>query len=358
METTAKAYGKILVFGAYSILEPGNIGLVANVDKGTKITVTETDSGRIVFDLKNFKISVYGRVKGHKLKLEKNPEELKFIKSAVERTFEYLKYKRIKIKDVSLLSINDPELYLGKKQKTGLGSSATATVATVAAMLEEHGINDKELVYKISRYAHYKSQGKLGSGFDIASACHGSHFFISEEENLDREFIEYVESDYKKNIQEFYWPLSITPIIAFTGKAASTPKLVNKVLKFKKHHLEKYNEFMKEYNTINLKCQRAFQLNNVQEIVYYLEKSWDYRKKLGEMANARIEPRKITKLLETIKKEGVLTAGLLGAGGGDSIIALYPANTDKEKILDILDDIWLTVFDDLKIVSKPYEFLT
>ena len=84
MEVSVKAYGKVLIFGAYSILEPGNIGLVVNIDKGTTATAQETQSGRVIIDLQNFQIQVYGVVRDGKLELTKNPEIVRFIENAVK----------------------------------------------------------------------------------------------------------------------------------------------------------------------------------------------------------------------------------------------------------------------------------
>ncbi len=146
METEVRTYGKLLIFGSYSILEPGNIGLVVNVDKGTTTKIEETKTGQIVLDIKNFDISVSGTLDGHKINLKKEHDTISFIKNAVEYAFKYLNSKGIKIKEIKLTSINDPELYITRKLKTGFGSSATSTVGAVAAVLALHGINDKKIV--------------------------------------------------------------------------------------------------------------------------------------------------------------------------------------------------------------------
>lgn len=349
-----RTYGKLLLFGAYAILEPGNIGLVVNVNKGTTTKIEETKSGQVVLDMKNFDISVSGTVDGHKLNLRKEHDEVEFVKKAVEYSFKYLNHKHIKIKDIKITSINDPELFITRKLKTGFGSSATSTVGVVAAVLALHGITDKKIVYKISKYSHYKSQGDLGSGYDVSAACFGSHFFMSEENNMSN-FLEYVESEHNLLKEDFFWPQTLIPLIIFTGKSASTINLVSRIREYKQRKPREYEKFMLEYNNINIKCKEAFELNNIDNIKKYLEMSWEFRKTLGEMAKANIEDTRTTNLIDNLKSNGAYTAGLLGAGGGDSILVLCLNEQEKQNIKEMCENTGLVVLDNSKIVNQGYE---
>jgi len=355
MEASVKAYGKILVVGGYSILEPGNVGLVVNVNKGTTTSVQETQTGRIVIDLSNFQISVYGYVQGHKLQLKHNPEELKFIKSAVENTFKYLNYKSVRLRDIRLMSYNDAEL-THEKLKTGLGSSATATVSTVASILRLHDIEDIDLVYKIARYSHHEAQGS-GSGFDVSASCYGSEFFVSQGELGDMDFIDYINSDIKLVKEEYEWPYFLLPVVAFTGQSASTKKFVEHVMKYKNKHPTEYAEFMKDYNDLNMEVRKYMHGSDPKKIKFYLELSWKTRKKLGELAGVEIEPEKYTKLINEINENGALTCGLTGAGGGDSLLALCTSTEDKNYMITFMKSKGLTVLDGLEIGRIPYEIV-
>ena len=357
MEAAAKAYGKILVFGAYAILEPGNVGLVVNVNKGTTTSVQETDSGKIVIDLSNFEIVVQGIIKNNKLCLDKDPDTIKFIKKAVEYSYQYIQNKRLRIKDVRVISYNDPELSINKNLKTGFGSSATSTVSTVAALLKIHDIDDRQTVYKISRYAHYKAQGDSGSGFDISCACTGSHFFLSDFTPLDENFNKYMTTDKPLIRLEFDWPHTLIPVLVFTGVPASTTELVKKVNEFKETNFYQYKKFMYEYNQTNLAAKTAFDENYLNRIKFFLEKSWDLRKQLGKMAKAPIEPEPMSHLIEEMKKHGALIAGLTGAGGGDSILAICKSNEDKDELIKFLDRLKLNVMDEIQIINKEYEII-
>lgn len=77
--------------------------------------------------------------------------------------------------------------------KTGLGSSAAMTTAVVAALLhylgvvdlsspkdqqQENDTGDLDTVHIIAQTAHCIAQGKVGSGFDVASAVYGSQRYV------------------------------------------------------------------------------------------------------------------------------------------------------------------------------------
>lgn len=76
---------------------------------------------------------------------------------------------------------------ISQVNKTGLGSSAAMVTAVVASLLRFFGIvecessafmpEDMAIIEKIAHCCHCIAQGKIGSGFDISSACHGSHSY-------------------------------------------------------------------------------------------------------------------------------------------------------------------------------------
>jgi ERG8-type phosphomevalonate kinase len=346
MEITSTAYGKILVFGGYNILEPGHVGLVLSVNKGTTTTVKETQTGKILFDLKNFKITVSGYKKEHKLFFKKDYEVINFLKNAVEYTYKYLKTKEIKLKDIELISENDSELIYGKK-KTGFGSSATATVSAIDAILKLHGIDDKDVVFKIARYSHYKSQGS-GSGFDVSCAVYGSQFFYSSKFEYQN-FEDYMDSEYKPNYEIFYYPVKLIPILIFTGKSASTKKLVDKVLKYKQKEPEEYSILMDKYNKINKDLKNAFILNDFKKIKINLNKVQEILIYLSNKSKANIVPDNIIKLIDNLNQNGAYATSILGAGGGDSILVFCLDRDNEDKILNYCKKNNYYVFKGLKI---------
>lgn len=73
-------------------------------------------------------------------------------------------------------------LYLDSISKTGLGSSAALVTSLTAALLAFFGLiepssvlssESSSLVHNLSQLVHCKAQGKVGSGFDVATAIYG-----------------------------------------------------------------------------------------------------------------------------------------------------------------------------------------
>ena len=132
---------------------------------------------------------------------------------------------------------------------------------------------------------------------------------------------------------------------------------VFKVIEYKKKSPDEYRKFMYEYNQANLAAKLAFELNQIDRIKYTLEKSWHLRKQLGKIAGAPIEDDNLTRLMSDMKKNGAFTAGLIGAGGGDTILALTTSQHERKKLLAFLDDNNLEVLDDISFTNKGYEIV-
>jgi len=306
-ESIVKAYGKVLVYGGYGILENGT-GLVVNVDKGTTTRAMFSDKDKIIT---------------HGIKNQK------FAKAAIETAKDYLKSN----KKILIESVNDKELN-PNKNKSGFGSSATAVVSIIAAILDLHGreintIAGRNLVCRLAKEAHSKAQGKIGSGFDISAACFGSQFFS------------------KKRIEKAEWPNWKT-VLAFTGKSASTTCLVRKINDYKKNNNKKYYKIINKCNKINKEAK--FNIKKIEE-------SQRLRKELGEKAKADIETNSQTKILQEAKEHGALFAVLPGAGGGDTILAVCKTEKERKKAINYFKKKKMHVFERVNIADKPYEIL-
>jgi mevalonate kinase len=170
------------------------------------------------------------------------------------------------------------------------------------------------------------------------------------------DFMSYFNNPLALKIIPYLWPKSLFPVLIFTGESASTKDLVKKVLDYKNANLNEYVDFMKRYNSANLQAKLAFEKSSLHDIKNCLEESWSMRKKLGVMAGADIESGEYTRLITELKKNGAFTAGLIGAGGGDSILALCREEDDKKRLLAFLDPGNMHYLDGISLVSKPYRW--
>jgi len=83
----------------------------------------------------------------------------------------------------------DPDTGKVVVHKTGLGSSAALTTSLVGALVhyfrysqqQQHDEMKKSslstMIHNLAQICHCHAQGKVGSGFDVSAACHGSHVY-------------------------------------------------------------------------------------------------------------------------------------------------------------------------------------
>ncbi|XP_018686106.2 phosphomevalonate kinase, peroxisomal isoform X2 [Musa acuminata AAA Group] len=243
--------------------------------------------------------------------------------------------------------------------KTGLGSSAAMTASVVAALLHYLGVvslplsekslghgnaanSDLDLVHIIAQSAHCIAQGKIGSGFDISAAVYGSQQYVRFSPAV----------------------LSSAQLLGEPGTGgSSTPSMVGSVKQWQKSDPQKSQETWKRiasansmleeqlknlsklaadywdaYSHIISSCSRHahgmwMQLVNdqYQEFVVksligarnaFLEIRLHMRE-MGKAAGVPIEPESQTRLLDaTMNLDGVLLAGVPGAGGFDAVFAI------------------------------------
>ena len=172
--------------------------------------------------------------------------------------------------------------------------------------------------------------------------------------NVGRNFFNYVNSETDASLEKFDFPKKLESLIIFTGQSASTKKLIDLAFKLKQENKPAYLNFMTSYNNINLKLKNAFLQEDLVQIKLLLEKSWEKRKALGEIAKTEIESNYISELIKKFKKNGALTAGLVGAGGGDSILAIFQNKDKKNQLANFARKNNLIVFDNINTLSKKF----
>ncbi|XP_055820986.1 phosphomevalonate kinase, peroxisomal isoform X2 [Solanum dulcamara] len=250
--------------------------------------------------------------------------------------------------------------------KTGLGSSAAMTTAVVAALLHYLGVvnlsslaedqllgkkdvAELDVVHVIAQTAHCIAQGKVGSGFDVSSAVYGSQRYIRFSPEV----------------------LSSAQLLGEPGcGGSSTPSMVGAVKKWQRsdpqdsvetwRRLSEGNSSLEAYlNTLSKLAERHYnsyeciinacsllpaekwleraneptQAEIVKELLGARDAMLRIRyqmRKMGEAAGIPIEPELQSQLLDaTMNMEGVLLAGIPGAGGFDAVFAVSLGTSSK-----------------------------
>ncbi len=343
------APGKLFLSGEWAVLEIGNPGLVAAVNK--RVFAELDESNKISITIDDFNIKNLGAIfDGKEIRFEKELDEkesegTQFIKGAIETTLKYLgdgAKKAFKIHSWGEQSHVEIE---GQVKKIGFGSSAAAVVATVAGILALNGeditrkdIRDK--IYKLSAISHYFTQGKVGSAFDVAASTYGGVFVyqrfdprwlvdkldagVSVKEVVDQEWPSF-------KAEPLVIPDGFRLIVGWTKESASTSAMVKQLNEWAKTNQDEYKRLYDNIANIVRGLIPAWKEGNKEKILELLRKNEDSLRELGQKSGVNIETQNLRKLSEIANQNGA-AGKLSGAGGGDCGIAVCFDPETEEKV--------------------------
>ncbi|KAH3680461.1 hypothetical protein WICMUC_000301 [Wickerhamomyces mucosus] len=266
--------------------------------------------------------------------------------------------------------------------KTGLGSSAgLVTVLTTSLLsfywntLDIKSLEHLEIIHNLAQVAHCQAQGKVGSGFDVAAATFGSIVykrfdpsFINDlatdltKEEQHKEISKVVKLDWGIKNDRVALPKGIRLVMGDIKGGSNTPKLVSKVLQWRKddpesekiysalnesnmklvESLSKINNLVKtspeqytdilstikELSSSEILSETDLKLIPFQEVIESTSKIRSNFRVITERSGAEIEPQPQTILLDECNKiKGVLSGVVPGAGGYDAISLLVEENS-------------------------------
>lgn len=266
--------------------------------------------------------------------------------------------------------------------KTGLGSSAGLVTVVVTALLAHFtGSVDQNLVHNLAQVAHCYAQKKVGSGFDVATAVYGSIVYRRfSPVSLDELFREENPEIYRKKLVDLAnaeWNFTHTPcalpprirlLMGDIAGGSETPKLVSKVLQWKKNKPEESTPLYRSLDAANEELMEA--LTNLHDFHrqnaalynaaadYFLAisvaeqngvaRKEDYApfyklvdaikhiranlKKLTVLCGADIEPDSQTALLDRCNMLAGSLGGVVPGAGGFDAISLLVVDSAVEKI--------------------------
>lgn len=357
----AKAPGKVLWLGGYSVLERPNIGYVTAIDAYVHANVNLLEgSNEVHINAPDFNLEMAGTLdpKTGKINIERT-KELNLLITTAEISLSYVISRGFRPNGISIETRNDKAFAYRissngsnkKVSKSGMGSSSAVTVALVAAILKSYGLdtNENDALHKIAQLSHNVATGKIGSGFDIAAATYGSILYSRYSPAMIAGFPQNFTIDDVASIVDKKWDYKIKGVnfpgifrasmANFINEAAITTSLVGVVNEFKKRNPHEYESIITEINDSAEKAVVALSkiknengTHDIEEFIDNFERSRLATRKLGELSGAEIEPADTTKLIEESKKEGALVARLPGAGGKDSVVAISKGDDEAERL--------------------------
>ncbi|KAJ5098716.1 Phosphomevalonate kinase eukaryotic [Penicillium argentinense] len=247
---------------------------------------------------------------------------------------------------------------LFEAHKTGLGSSAALVTALVSALVihrtmqaEDLG-NGRDKLHNLAQAAHCAAQGKVGSGFDVASAVYGSCLYkrftpaILEsvgdvgttgfEERLFR-IVEDVDPEHPWDTEcvdfGMQLPRGMQMVLCDVECGSQTPSMVKKVLEWRKNSrreadilwagLQNNNERLRQELKRLAQHPDAITDTDFSEISTFIQRSRVHLRTMTSQTGVPIEPKVQTELLDRITElDGVIGGVVPGAGGYDAIALL------------------------------------
>ena len=262
---------------------------------------------------------------------------------------------------------------ISKAHKTGLGSSAALVTSFTAALLSYYLPSDvfdlttefsKRRLHNLAQAAHCAAQGKVGSGFDVASAVYGSCLyrrfspsillesadpgskgFTAALRNLVEESGEVGSWDTEILRDAVKIPKGLRLVMCDVSCGSQTPGMVKKVLAWRKANPQEADEAWTELHAANesltseLKAMaesaQSFGLERLQQCFTRIRRGI---RLMSERSGVPIEPPSQTELLDACEAvPGVVGGVVPGAGGYDAISLIIEdkgqAISNLEKLL-------------------------
>ncbi|XAR70692.1 Phosphomevalonate kinase [Bertholletia excelsa] len=250
---------------------------------------------------------------------------------------------------------------------------------------ERENTTNLDMVHVIAQTAHCIAQGKVGSGFDVSSAVYGSQLYVrfspevlssaqdfGKGKALEEVIGDVLNCKWDHERTKFSLPPLMNLLLGEPGSGgSSTVSMVGAVKKWQKSEPEKAQESWRKLSNANLALERTLNMlsqmakehwqsykstiNNCSklrsekwidqtsgpkeaEIVKTLLGARDamleircHMRLMGEAAGIPIEPESQTRLLDTtMNMEGVILAGVPGAGGFDAVFAVILGDSSSK----------------------------
>mmetsp|Transcript_37671 Transcript_37671/g.78917 ORF Transcript_37671/g.78917 Transcript_37671/m.78917 type:complete len:494 (-) Transcript_37671:400-1881(-) len=300
----------------------------------------------------------------------------------------------------------DPETGKVVVHKTGLGSSAALTTSLVGALVHFFRKDSQEgkalsgIIHNLAQICHCHAQGKVGSGFDVSAACHGTHVYrrfpkcllpdllqqldhFEKETSTDTDTQHVILSEtVKRSVELVPWkedmvtqlnlPSDLQLLLADVRGGSESPSMARTVLKWKSGEQSKNDanevphwsalsrlnpkivesilslskeaaDGTTDFDALSKLPASQWPSDNDSPLISLRDTFSEIRNELrsmGEAAVVPIEPPPQQQLCDaTSKLPGVVTALVPGAGGYDAVACLY---INRPEVVKSIGELWST----------------
>jgi phosphomevalonate kinase len=215
-----------------------------------------------------------------------------------------------KVPSAAQIRVDSSDLY-EQAQKLGFGSSAAVTVATVGLIFAHAGrrelLDDRERLFAIADAAHAEAQGRRGSGTDVAAAIWGGTICLRRQNG-------------RVTVEPLQLPADLQLTFVFTGKSASTPKLIGRVQALAERNPLAYRHLMNALRAEVEEFLRACRTLDRARLLATVRGYHDGLVSLGRAAETALVTPELAALAAIATRVGG-AAKPSGAGGGDLGVA-------------------------------------
>ncbi len=354
---TIRVPGKLMIAGEFAVLEAYQKLAVTAVNRFVYATIERSERNSLTlhdFNLEKLK----WEYEAGEIKIHSNDERVQFVCDAMTVVYTYLEENEIH-PDSFQLAIRS-ELDDRSGIKYGLGSSAAVVTSVIAAVLNKF-LGEKpapELVFKLAAISHVKTQGN-GSGADVAASSYGG---LLQYASFQAEWLldAYMNRNSITDLVERNWtyygaksiqmPKNIYFCVGWTGKPASTSKLVDRILQLKSDQPEAFERFLAASKLAVDHFLQGMEEANVELLLKGVKQNREALANVGRDADTLIE----TPLLGTLcdLAESLGGAGKpSGAGGGDCGIAFMPSKQQADELMKAWEEAGIKA---LSLQPYPY----
>ncbi len=295
----ATAPGKVTLFGEHAVVY-GHPALVAAISRRVRVVVERLDEPKLVVSSSNLPI--------RGLNLELRGDE---IRAAVDTRL------ALRLLSYVLEALEVVDQHLGVEEKpglritidsdmpvsAGLGTSASITVATIAAYSALRGAKLKrETIARLGHMVEKRVQG-AASPMDTAIATYGGLLVIEPGRSPPYRVLEAVSP-----------PL----VIGYTPREGTTAELVARVRMLRERYPDLVDMVMESIGRLTRRALDELLSGRLDSLGELMDMNHSLLRALG------VSTKKLDDMVNAAKVAGALGAKLTGAGGGGSMIALCP----------------------------------
>jgi phosphomevalonate kinase len=395
---TVSAPGKVLLAGGYLVLESPNVGLVIAANKRFYCTIQEAEysgdfQSQVIVRSPQFHSEWEYHIDNDDTAIslqesEKNASRNDFVEKTLRVAFSYIIAIGKEIPKSMIFTIQaDNDFYSilphlegksrtpksvstlpkflpcpiddqGKAQvnKTGLGSSAALVSSMVGAILHFFDL-PLDRAHNLAQICHCHAQGKVGSGFDVSAAVHGSQVFqtfstqtladfltqhLPNETALKQSTLESlkdtVESTWEGGcVEKIGLSHGLKMILADVCGGSESPSMARQILAWKASRNTTKEPYWETLASINPRIIQLLKDNDFEGLRVAFQDARISLKQMGEAAGVPVEPDEQTMLADaTSAIHRVICCVVPGAGGYDALACLYEGGeATKEKIGDL-----------------------